>query len=315
MAKKRAATGFKKGKHGAKRDIFEDIDEESIREDIRKSVHGEDSKKQSAVLPYVILVIVIAALIGSYFLIAFVFYPDEDTPGSSSEIISNEIYGVSLKIITKEGGDGNHKPYDYSIHKVDPSLGTDYLLQIKNRGNVIDSFRFTSDAPSDWVVDFHGGNDITDVPIGEWHYKVITIRVNTGSSDVSRDIKITATSKSDSSKYASVTTKNTVVALAPEGADLDKHPAKVDYNLVYYGGGWDKDQNTGEKGWYYNQGSEFEASNVIEGFKEAVLGMRVGQTKVVEVPPDKGYGLEDEKHVGGRPLIFEITMLDVNTED
>ena len=311
MAKKRAASGFKKGKHGSKRDIFEDIDEESIREDIRKTVHGKDPNKQSAVLPYVILVLVIGALIGSYFLIAFVFYHDEDTPGSSSEKTSDEIYGVSLKIITKEGGDGNHKPYDYSIHKVDPSLGTDYLLQIKNRGNVIDSFRFTSDAPSDWVVDFHGGNDITDVPIGEWHYKVITIRVNTGSGDVSRDIKITATSKSDSSKYASVTTKNTVAALAPEGADLDKHPAKVDYNLVYYGGGKEENQN----GWYYNQGGEFEATSVIQGFKEAIKGMRVGQTKVVEVPPEKGYGPDDEKHVGGRPLIFEITMLDVNTED
>jgi len=310
VAKKRTASGFKKGKHGSKRDIFEDIDEESIREDIRKSVHGKAENK-SSILPYVILVLVIAAIIGGGFLIAFVLDHDEDTPGSSSEKTSDEIYGVSLKIVTKQGGDGNHKPYDYSIHKVDPSLGTDYLLLIKNRGNAVDSFRFTSDAPSDWIVDFHGGNELPDVPAGEWHYKALTIRVNTGSGDVSRDIKITVTSRSDSSKYATVTTKNTVVALAPEEADLNKYNAKVDYNLVYYGGGKEDNQN----GWYHNQGSEFEASSVIEGFEDAVLGMRVGQTKVVEVPPEKGYGPEDEKHVGGRPLIFEITMLDVNSED
>jgi len=34
-----------------------------------------------------------------------------------------------------------------------------------------------------------------------------------------------------------------------------------------------------------------------------------------ETPPEKAYGYEDEKHVGGRPLVFEITMLDTNTED
>ena len=62
MAKKRASTGFKKGKHGSKRDIFEDIDEEAIRESIRKSVHDEDSKKDG-ILSYVILALVIGAII------------------------------------------------------------------------------------------------------------------------------------------------------------------------------------------------------------------------------------------------------------
>ncbi len=236
-----------------------------------------------------------------------------DSPTSSDD--ENEetekIYGVSFLVCTKAGGLGSHKPYTSSIHNVDPSLGTDYLLLVKNGGNVTDTFRFSSDAPSDWRVDFHGGNELPDIPAGEWHYKALSIRVNTDSSDVSRDIKITATSKSDSSKYASVTTKNTVVALDPEQADLDMHPAKVDYNLVYYGGGTD----VGEEGWYFNQGCEFEASSVIEGFKEAVKGMRVGQTKVVETPPEKAYGPNDPKHVGGRPLVFEITMLDTNTED
>lgn len=35
------------------------------------------------------------------------------------------------------------------------------------------------------------------------------------------------------------------------------------------------------------------AGSVIEGFDEAVLGMRVGQTKTVTIPPEQGYGLPD----------------------
>jgi len=234
---------------------------------------------------------------------------DEDTTSSEDE--EEGIYGVSLMVCTKAGGLGSHKPYTSSIHKLSSSIGTQYLLLIKNEGNVTDSFIFSSDAPSDWVVDFESGNEVNDLPSGEWMYKIVTINVNAGSSDTSKDIAITATSKSDDSKFASILTKNTVISFEDETADLDKNPAIVDYNLVYYGGGTD----VGEKGWYYNQGSEFEASNVIEGFKEAIKGMMVGQTKVVETPPEKAYGYEDEKHVGGRPLVFEITMLDTNTED
>jgi len=187
-------------------------------------------------------------------------------------------YGVSLLVCTKAGGLGSHKPYTSSIHKVSTSVATQYLLLIKNEGNVTDSYILTSDAYPDWVVVFEGGSEIGNLNSGEWMYKIVTVSINGSTSDTSKDIRITATSLSDSTKSASILTKNTVVKFADETADLDKNPAIVDYNLVYYGGGTD----VGEMGWYYNQGSEFEASNVIEGFKEAIKGMMVGQTKVVE---------------------------------
>ncbi|MDP6156691.1 MAG: FKBP-type peptidyl-prolyl cis-trans isomerase [Candidatus Thermoplasmatota archaeon] len=313
MAKKRAATGFKKGKHGSKRDIFEDIDEEAIRESIRKSVHDEDSKK-SSMLSYAVLALVIGAIIGGYFLYFFVIVQDEDNPYTSSVSTDDEyIYGVSLKIITKEGGDGSHEPYEYSLHKVDPSVGTQYLLLVKNRGNIKDSFALSSNAPSGWTVQFEGGNEVKEVAKGEWTYKIVTVRVSTGASENFKEIKIVASSKSDPTKQASVITKNTVEALPPGTADLDKHPANIDYNLVYYGGGKEKNEN----GWYHNQGGAFDAqdNSVIPGFEEAIKGMREGQTKVVEVPPEKGYGPDDEKHVGGRPLVFEITIIDRNMDD
>ena len=120
-------------------------------------------------------------------------------------------------------------------------------------------------------------------------------------------------STTNSSRTGYITTKNTVDLFSSEEADLDNHPAKVDYNLVYYGGG----EIFNEYGWYHNQGGEFEAedNSVIIGFEEGLKGMREGQSRVVEIPPEKGYGEDDYKHLGGRPMIFEIKMLDTNTED
>jgi FKBP-type peptidyl-prolyl cis-trans isomerase SlyD len=34
---------------------------------------------------------------------------------------------------------------------------------------------------------------------------------------------------------------------------------------------------------------------LIEGFEEAVVGMEVGEEKTVTIPPEKGYGLRDER--------------------
>ncbi len=308
MARKRSVDGSKRGKHGGDASMFDDIDEYSIREEVRGSVMKESSRRK-ALMPYVVLVLVILAIIGGYFAYMYLIKEDKDTPASDFNEDNSFIADVEIKVETKTDGDGSHSPFDYSMHKVDPSRGTQYLLLIKNKGEEKDSFRLTADNPSGWSVTFEGGNVMTDMSPGYWDYKIMTIKV-TDSSDSYRDIKITATSLSDPLVKDSIITKNTVESLPPGEADLNNDPAKVDYNLVYYGGG-----TSGEKGWYHNQGSEFEATNVIQGFKEAIKGMRVGQTKVIEVPPEKGYGPDDEKHVGGRPLVFEITMLDVNTNN
>jgi len=227
--------------------------------------------------------------------------------------ISDEEPTIPMKVETMTGEDGNHGPFEYSSHLVDPDIGTQYLLLVKNVDEGNDSFIFKSNAPTGWNVVFFGGNELNEIPGGEWGYKIVTITTSMNEKDTYQEIKIVATSTTDSSRFGIITTKNTIESLSPEEADLDKHPIIVDYNLVFYGGG--EDQN--EYGWYHNQGSEFEASDnmVIIGFEEGIKGMREGQSRVVEIPPEKGYGEYDEKHVGGRPLVFEIKMLDVNTEN
>ncbi len=45
---------------------------------------------------------------------------------------------------------------------------------------------------------------------------------------------------------------------------------------------------------------------VIEGFEEGVIGMKVGQEKNLTIPPEKGYGKRDENSVFVMPIIQQV---------
>lgn len=53
---------------------------------------------------------------------------------------------------------------------------------------------------------------------------------------------------------------------------------------------------------------------LIEGFLDAVLGMRVGESKTVVIPPEKGYGADPPRDSGIPPnatLTFDIEVLEI----
>lgn len=47
-------------------------------------------------------------------------------------------------------------------------------------------------------------------------------------------------------------------------------------------------------------------ATVIQGFEEGVVGLRVGDTRLVEVSPEKGYGLSNPSLLESRPLELEF---------
>ena len=47
---------------------------------------------------------------------------------------------------------------------------------------------------------------------------------------------------------------------------------------------------------------------VIEGFEKGIMGMRVGETKTITIPPEDGYA---EGQLAGKTLIFDVTIKDV----
>lgn len=58
----------------------------------------------------------------------------------------------------------------------------------------------------------------------------------------------------------------------------------------------------------------FELDGVIRGFRNGIIGMRVGETKTFSVPPEEGYGANPPSGSVIPPnatLIFDVTLLDV----
>ena len=54
------------------------------------------------------------------------------------------------------------------------------------------------------------------------------------------------------------------------------------------------------------------AGEVIPGFENAVMGMQVGETKKVTIPPEQAYGTSGSHPLAGKTLVFEITLVSLN---
>lgn len=48
---------------------------------------------------------------------------------------------------------------------------------------------------------------------------------------------------------------------------------------------------------------------MIQGFDEAVIGMKVGEEKTVTVPPEKAYGKGRDHPLGGKTMVFWIKVV------
>jgi len=54
------------------------------------------------------------------------------------------------------------------------------------------------------------------------------------------------------------------------------------------------------------------AGQVIKGWDEGLVGMKVGEKKVLTVPPEKGYGPNDYNGIpGGSTLIFDVELVGI----
>ncbi|MDX1420685.1 MAG: FKBP-type peptidyl-prolyl cis-trans isomerase [Rubricoccaceae bacterium] len=58
----------------------------------------------------------------------------------------------------------------------------------------------------------------------------------------------------------------------------------------------------------------FSLLQVIPGFRDGIIGMRVGETRTFTVPPEQAYGANPPPGSGIPPdaaLTFEVTLLDI----
>ena len=55
------------------------------------------------------------------------------------------------------------------------------------------------------------------------------------------------------------------------------------------------------------------AGQVIQGWDQGVVGMKVGEKRLLTIPPELGYGFQDFGPIpGGSVLIFEVELLGIN---
>ena len=51
--------------------------------------------------------------------------------------------------------------------------------------------------------------------------------------------------------------------------------------------------------------------NVIPGFEEALVGMKINETKEVSIPPEKGYGKTGRHPMAGKTLQFRLLVTNI----
>lgn len=110
---------------------------------------------------------------------------------------------------------------------------------------------------------------------------------------------------------------------APEAAaETDKAVEQGDLVHVHYRGMLEDDSvfdtSEGREPLSFEAG----AGDVIKGFDEAVMGMRVGQTKRVVIPPEEGYGpwnpellTQVDRAAAGDAMVVPGMVVRMHTED
>jgi len=108
-----------------------------------------------------------------------------------------------------------------------------------------------------------------------------------------------------------------VLEPGPEGPGKGKRPTKASTVKIHYHGtladGTVFDSTLGKND---NEPVVFPLGGVIPGWRDGVLKMHEGETAMVGIPPDQGYGNDgtpDGRIPGGSTLFFKIQLLEIMT--
>ncbi len=102
--------------------------------------------------------------------------------------------------------------------------------------------------------------------------------------------------------------------------DYERIVAKGDHVLIHYTVYCDgemvetTDEEEAKRGGIFNKDKHYKpwwsiagAGRFLRGIEEALIGMREGEEKIVEIPPEKGYKEGHKCH--GKPLKVKIRLL------
>lgn len=221
-------------------------------------------------------------------------------------------------------------------HDADPGRSTYYAIVVKNTGNGEDNITLSyneSHLPINWDISFEFdsieipafGSEVvicnitTDQNTAKGRYDIdiiasgggelrTSVRLNTSLIRDFEDVTLEIGDNAQVNYIGTLTdglifdTSHSYVALSsdyPKTEDFSVMPTY--YPLKIYVGPGNTDPDPTD-----------EYTSVIEGFWEGVVGMKVGETIVVRIPPEKAYNSEGHP-LQGKTLIFEITLVSIDT--
>lgn len=222
-----------------------------------------------------------------------------------------------------------------NTHDADAGNSTAYGLLIKNTGNGEDTMFLSyteSQLPANWSVTFDF--DSISVPAQEYRVVICTVDTYENSSKGRYDITLKATSGSGFTAEIWVNT-----SLVPDFAEekvVEGNKVKLDYIGVFTDGlmfdtsvleaannsDLPKTVDFQPKpssaytpfGVYAGPNdpdTEDDYRQVIDGFWEGAIGLKVGETTVVRIPPEKAY-TSPEHALYGKTLIFQIKLISID---
>lgn len=218
-------------------------------------------------------------------------------------------------------------------HHADPGRSTYYAITVKNIGNAEDTITLSyneSHLPNNWSISFESVT--LDIPGLSSEVVICNITTFSNSSKGRYDIDIIATSSSG--KIAKIWLNTSLIK--DFGDETVKSGDKIQVNYIgtltdgvifdtsYFEVANNSDYPKSET---FSMRHSYEPlkvqvsdsdpdendhyTTVIVGFREGVIGMKVDETNVVRIPPEKGYTNEIH-HLYGLTLIFEITIVSID---
>jgi uncharacterized membrane protein len=245
---------------------------------------------------------------------------------------TQQSYSLDYRITVFHGTFGVKLLAYNNSHDAEAGRSVYYSLLLENTGNGEDNMTLSytqSHLPANWTVTFEFDN--IKIPGFDKRVVICTIDTFNGTENGRYDIKVRATAGNGFfSEYWLNTSlikdfdNETVeegdkvqvnyIGMFPEGDIFDTSLFEVFNNSKL-----PKDPGLVQRGSYeplkFHVGSEQQAQgaeygNVILGFWEGVIGMKVYETKVVRIPTEKAYTNPSDR-LYGKVLMFEITLVSI----
>ena len=212
-------------------------------------------------------------------------------------------------------------------HDADPGNFTNYGLIISNLGNGEDTISLSyveNHLPAGWTVSFE--YDSIDIPLFDTRVVIVNITTSETTTKGRYDIRVIATSSGGPSASVWLNTslvkdfdnrtivyddkvKINYIGYYPDGLIFDTSIREVAQNANYTRTPTTENKTMFEPFGIFVNSTDPDPSDpyvsAIPGFWESSMGMKVNETKVVRLTPEKGYD-------DGLWRIFEITIFSVD---